>query len=396
MSTPSITPRAAGVPMSGIREIVDKVAGRDGIAHLEMGQPDFPTPAHIVEAAVASVRNGSGYTHSAGTPALREALAADLVAKGLPATPEQVIVTQGGVQGCSLLLSALVSPGDEVLVPDPAWPNFAMLATLHGATVVPYALRRADRYQPDVGEIDRLMTDRTRLLIINSPGNPTGGVFDADVVEQLVAVARRHGVTVLTDEVYDGLIFDGAPARAVRLDPDSVVGLYSFSKTYAMTGWRVGYVLAPTWLAPTLAKLQEPLLSCIPTMTQAGALAAVTGPQACVGEMLAAYRRRRDLIVDVLGAGGLAVDPPAGAFYLIVPLAPDADSREAALDLIDHGVAVSPGTAYGTAETAYLRVSLASSDDDCLMGSQRIVDWLAATDGGLAVTSTPSSGVALG
>jgi aspartate/methionine/tyrosine aminotransferase len=385
---------AADVPASGIREIVDKVAGRTGIAHLEMGQPDFPTPQHIIEAGVASVRQGSGYTHSAGTPALRDAIAAHLVAQGIPADPPQVIVTQGGVQGCSLLLSALVTPGDEVLIPDPAWPNFAMLAGLHGAVAVPYALHRADRYQPDPDEVARLITPRTRLLIINSPSNPTGGVFELGVVERLVEIARRAGVVVLTDEVYDALIFDGTPARAVRLDPDVVIGLYSFSKTYAMTGWRVGYVLAPPWLAPTLAKIQEPLLSCIPTMTQAGALAAVTGPQECIAEMLAAYRRRRDLIVDVLRGGGIDVDPPAGAFYLVVPLHPGADSRAAALDLIDHGVAVSPGTAYGSADPAYLRVSLASSDDDCHTGSRRIVDWFTATDGGSNLEPARSAPVA--
>lgn len=385
-------PWAEGVPASGIREIVDKVAGRTDVAHLEMGQPDFPTPTHVIEAAVASVRAGSGYTGSAGVPALREALADHLSRQGLPATPGQVIVTQGGVQGCSLLLSTLLQPGDEVLIPDPAWPNFAMLATLHGATIVPYVLRRANGYQPDIAEIERLITPRTKLLVVNTPANPTGSVFTTDAVEALVELAQRHGIVMLADEVYDGLIFDGEPARAARLAPDTVVGLYSFSKTYAMTGWRVGYLLAPSWLAPTLAKVQEPLLSCIPTMTQAGALAAITGPQACVTEMLAAYRRRRDLIVEILRSGGLDVDPPAGAFYLILPLAHDADARLGALELVDHGVAVSPGTAYGTAETHYLRLSLASSDDDCREGSRRLVDWFHATDGGRNLLGARSGG----
>ena len=384
-------PWAEGVPASGIREIVDKVAGRTDVAHLEMGQPDFPTPPHIIEAAVDSVRAGSGYTHSAGVPALREALAAHLVSEGLPATPGQVIVTQGGVQGCSLLLSSLVQPGDEVLLPDPAWPNFAMLTALHGATIVPYVLRRASGYQPDLAEIESLITPRTRLLVVNTPANPTGSVFTPEAVEGLVELSQRHGIVMLADEVYDGLIFDGEPARAARLAPDHVVGLYSFSKTYAMTGWRVGYLLAPAWLAPTLAKVQEPLLSCIPTMTQAGALAAITGPQACVTEMLGAYRRRRDLIVDTLRGGGLEVDRPAGAFYLILPLAAEADSRLAALELVDHGVAVSPGTAYGSAETQYLRLSLASSDEDCRDGSQRLVEWYHATEGGRHLVGSATS-----
>jgi aspartate aminotransferase len=380
---------AAGIPASGVREIIDRVAGRSDIAHLEMGQPDFPTPAHIIDAAVESVRAGSGYTGSAGVPQLREALATYLRGLDLPATTDQVIVTQGGVQGCSLLMSSLLVPGDEVLIPDPAWPNFAMLTALHGATVVPYTLRRETRYQPDVAELERLITPRTRLLVVNTPSNPTGSVFDRDVVEALAELVQRHNIVMLADEVYDGLIFDGEPARFAGLAPEHVVALYSFSKTYSMTGWRVGYLLAPNWLAPTLAKVQEPLLSCIPTMTQAGALAAITGPQECVTEMLGAYRRRRDLIVDVLRGGGLDVDPPAGAFYLTLPLAERADARLGALELVDHGVAVSPGTAYGEAEANYLRLSLASSDDDCAQGSKRLVEWYRATDGGLS--SSPVS-----
>jgi aspartate aminotransferase len=377
---------AAGIPASGVREIIDRVAGRSDIAHLEMGQPDFPTPAHIIDAAVESVRAGSGYTGSAGVPQLREALATYLRGLDLPATTDQVIVTQGGVQGCSLLMSSLLVPGDEVLIPDPAWPNFAMLTGLHGATVVPYTLRRENRYQPDVAELEGLITPRTRLLVVNTPSNPTGSVFDRDVVEALAELVQRHDIVMLADEVYDGLIFDGEPARFARLAPEHVVALYSFSKTYSMTGWRVGYLLAPNWLAPTLAKVQEPLLSCIPTMTQAGALAAITGPQECVTEMLGAYRRRRDLIVDILRGGGLDVDPPAGAFYLTLPLAEGADARLGALELVDHGVAVSPGTAYGEAETNYLRLSLASSDDDCAQGSKRLVEWYRATDGGLSLS----------
>lgn len=381
---PQVTEWARAVPVSGVREIIDLAAGRPDIIRLEMGQPDFPTPSHIVEAAVASARAGSGYTYSAGTPALRAAISDRLRADhGLPATPEQVIVTQGGVQGCSLLLSSLLQPGDEVLIPDPAWPNFEMLAVLHGATPVRYPLRPEDGFVPDPERVAALITARTKILVINTPSNPTGTVFPAEVVDRLLALAGRHDLVVLADEVYDKLIFDGlSAANMATLDPERVVALYSFSKTYSMCGWRVGYLLAPTWLAPTLGRLQEPMLSCLSTVTMAAAEAAMTGPQDAVTEMRDAYQGRRDLAVGLLRAGGLEPVPPQGAFYLMVSLAPGADSWACALDLVERDLAVSPGAAYGDVAAGHLRLSLASSPDALRTGIARLLDWFADTGGG--------------
>src|SRR5262245_4547723 len=345
---PAAGPTAARVPASGIREIVNLVVERGGdVLRLEIGEPDFRTPAHVIEAGHRAALAGARYTQSAGTPALREAISAKLErVNHLRCPPERVIVTQGAVQGCSAVLAAVLEPGDEVLIADPAWPNYEMLALLHGAVPVRYPSPPERGFLPDVAEIGRLVGPRTRVLVLNSPSNPAGAVFRPELVAGLVDLARRHGLVVLADEVYDELIFEGAPANAASLDPERVVGLYSFSKTYAMTGWRVGYVAAPAWLAPTLWKLQEPLGSCVAAGSQAGAVAALEGPQDCVAEMRDAYRRRRDLVVGLLAEAGIQVPTPHGAFYLMLPFASGVDGRRAALDLVEHGVSVAPGSAF--------------------------------------------------
>lgn len=382
---PTVSDWAAAVPMSGVREIFHLIAGREDMLHLEIGQPDFPTPSHIVEAAVESARAGSGYTASAGVPSLREAIRDKLEkVNGLSVTTEQVIVTHGGVQGCALVLSTLVKPGAEVLIPDPTWPNFEMLVRLHGAVPVHYSLDPSNEWLPDLDEVESLITDRTQLIIVNSPANPTGSLFPDSMIDGFIALAKRHDIPMLSDEVYDELIFDGLkPANAFARDDEHVIALYSFSKTYSMTGWRVGYVVAPEWAAPTLGRIQEPMVSCLSTVTQAAAEAAITGPQDAVGMMRDTYQNRRDAALGILASGGYEVYSPAGGFYLMVPLAEGADSKKAAFNLIDHGVALSPGTAYSATATNYLRISLASSDHDLEHGMKRVVAWLDASKRGL-------------
>jgi aspartate/methionine/tyrosine aminotransferase len=197
-----------------------------------------------------------------------------------------------------------------------------------------------------------------------------------------VALAAQHDLLVLSDEVYDELIFAGEPAAAARFDAERVVGVYSMSKTYAMTGWRVGYLTAPSWLAPALWRLQEPLISCVSAVAQAAALAALQGPQDCVGQMRAAYLHRRDLAVRQLREAGIEVTPPQGAFYLMLPLATGCDSRLAALDLVDQGVSVAPGSAFGDVARDHIRISLAPAEDVLAEGISRLTAWHAATRGG--------------
>jgi aspartate aminotransferase len=384
---PGVSPTAAGVPGSGIREIVNLVVERGGdVLRLEIGEPDFRTPEHVVEAAHRAALAGVGYTQSVGTLALREAISAKLErVNELRCPPERVIVCQGAVQGCSAVLSALLQPGDEVLIADPAWPNYEMLALLHGAVPVRYPTPAERGFLPDVGEVEALVGPRTRVLVVNSPSNPAGAVFPPELVEGLVELARRRDLVVLADEVYDELIFEGGSANMASLDPERVVGLYSFSKTYAMTGWRVGYVAAPAWLAPALWTLQEPLISCISAVSQAAALAALEGPQDCVAEMREAYRRRRDLVVRLLGEAGIEVSTPHGAFYLMLPFAAGVDGRMAAFDLVEHGVSVAPGSAFGQAARDHARLSLASSEQVLSAAVERLVGWYRKTGGGASL-----------
>ena len=390
---PKVSEAAAAVPGSGILEIFHMIAGRDDMLHLEIGQPDFPTPSHIIEAAARSARAGSGYCDRAGVLSLRKVIQEKLAAvNGIDVPTDQVVITQGGVQGCSATLSAIVRPGDEVLIPDPGWPNFEMLVRLQGASPVYYSVDPANDWLPDPAEVESLISNRTALIIMNSPANPTGALFPDPLVDRFIEIAQRHDVTLLSDEVYDELIYDGGkPANAFSRGGEHVVSVYSFSKTYSMTGWRVGYLVAPEWLAPTLSRIQETVVSCISTVTQAAGEAAITGPQDAVTMMSDTYRRRRDRAIEILAAEGFDVPPPAAGFFLMVPLAEGADSKRGALNLIDQGVALSPGTAYSYTATNYLRISLASSDHAIEHGVARVAKWLKATDRGM--TTVPAGAI---
>jgi aspartate aminotransferase len=383
-----LSPLAEQVPPSGIREIVNLVINRPPgeVLRLEVGEPDFRTPGHIVQAAAEAAAKGVGYTQSSGILPLREALATRIErVGGLRYEPSDIVVTQGGVQGVSAVFAAILSPGDEVLIPDPAWPNYEMLVLLRGAVPVHYTLPPSQGFVPDPSEVEARITPRTRAIVFNSPANPTGAVIGAHVVEALVRIAQRHGIWLLSDEVYDELIFEGEPANAAQYDRDVVIGVYSFSKNYAMTGWRVGYVAVPKPLAVLLTTIQEPLVSCISAVSQYAALAALDGPQDCVAEMRAAYQARRDLMVSLLTEAGFDVVRPSGAFYQMLPFAPGVDSRAAALDLVDNGVAVAPGTAFGSVAADHARLSLASSEQTISGAVERIAAWAERTDRGAAL-----------
>lgn len=375
---------ATRLPHSGIREIVDlALAAPSPIIRLEIGEPDFATPAHVTEAAFDAARVRVSYVQTAGVPALREAVGARLQrAYGVAAPLERVLITHGAVQAIDAILSAVVGPGDEVLVPDPAWPNYEMQTTLLGATPVHYPLRPEDAFQPDLAEIRRLITPRTRVIVLNSPNNPTGTVMSPDLVAGIVALAVENDLLVVSDEVYDEIVFDGAHVNAAAFAPDHVASVFSFSKTYAMTGWRVGYALVPEWLADTVTRILELESSCVSSVTQAAALAAVTGPQDAVAHMRDAYRSRRDLAAHILGRAGVDIVRPEGAFYLMLPLPDRTDSRLAALDLVRAGVSFAPGSAFGRTTPHHLRVSLATSEDGIREGLSRYLAWSDA--GGLS------------
>ncbi len=292
-----------------------------GIIRLEVGEPDLPIEPHIVAAAQEAAALGVGYTQSFGIAPLREAIVDRLRrVAGLTYAADEIVIGQGGVQAMSVTFAALLDAGDEVLLPDPAWPNYAMTAMLRGAVAVPYALPASNGFLPDVDQLRDLITERTRLIVINSPANPTGAVFPAELVASIVELAAEHDLWVLSDEVYDELVFEGAMANAAQYDRERVVGIYSFSKTYSMTGWRVGYAACPLPLAQLLGTIQEPMVSCISGVSQYAALAALQGPQDECRPQARVYRARRDLVGELLRDGGFEAVRPAGAFYQMVPL----------------------------------------------------------------------------
>ena len=373
---------ASTMPVSRIREIMELAWEDPEVIHLEVGEPDFPTPEHVVEAAYEAARTGhTRYAPNAGLPELREALADKVTRRNrYEANPDQVLVTQGGIQALYLVLLALLEPGDEVMLPDPAWPNFRMIAHLLGARVLPYPLVSEGDFLPRLEDLERLVTPRTRAILVNTPSNPLGTVVPRELVDTLLEFARRRDLWYISDEVYDEIVFDDAfvSAGAVADASDRLVSVYSFSKVYAMTGWRVGYLVAPPDLAKLLTGMQEPIVSCVNTPAQLAALAAVTGPQDVVREMRESYQERRDELLEILERGNLPSSQPSGAFYVWTDVSvANVPSMEFARSLIEREqVAVAPGSAFGDLGEGYVRMSLASSREDLLDGASRLVRFV--------------------
>jgi aspartate/methionine/tyrosine aminotransferase len=368
---------AAAMPHSGIREIMNAAWGRSDVLHLEVGQPDFPTPAPVVSAAAEAARAGhTGYTPTAGIPALREALAAKVrQVNGFAVEPDQIVLGNGGAQTLHACMLALTEPGDGILLPDPAWPNFLMMAQLLHLDVAHYGLTPAGGFLPQIAELERLVTPRTRVLLLNSPSNPLGAVIGRERMEEVLDFAARHQLWVLSDECYDQITFDDTAVSPAALDRDGrVVTVFSFSKTYAMTGWRLGYAAAPPEVAEVLAKSQEPLISCVNTPTQYAGLAALETPPEVLASMVAAYRQRRDTVVDRLAAFGMSAFRPSGAFYAWVDIGDSGlGAREFALRLLaEERVAAAPGTAFGARGEGFLRLSLATAEEDLAEAATRI------------------------
>jgi aspartate/methionine/tyrosine aminotransferase len=339
------------------------------IIHLQIGEPDFDTPAHVREAAKRALDEGA--THYApfpGIPALREAIAADVGRrKGVAADPSQVFVTVGGKGVMLYAILGLIDPGDEVIVPDPGYPIYESLTRFVGATPVPIPIRMENQFRLDVDELAGLITPRTRLLMINSPANPTGGVLTRADLERIAELAQEHDLWVMTDEIYGRILYDGAEHVSIGSLPgmaDRTIILDGFSKTFAMTGWRLGYAVVPTSLIKTYSQLVINTISCAPTFAQVGAVQALVGPQDDVDAMVVEFKARRDLIVAGLDEiPGIRCATPLGAFYAFPSIAGTGLSgAELAERLLQEaGVCVLAGTAFGGVGTDHIRVSYANS-----------------------------------
>jgi aspartate aminotransferase len=376
---PHLAPNAEQMPRSGIRRIMDMAwsLGQPVIG-LHVGEPSFQTPDHVRKAAQDALERGdTRYVPNAGIMPLRIAIA-DKVAghNRITATPEQVIVSAGGMQALYVALSATVQAGDEVLIPDPGWPNFAMAVQLLQGTPVRYPVRLENSFLPDVDELDRLVTNRTKAIIVNSPSNPLGAVLTANLAAKLCRLADAHDLWVISDECYDAITFDiPHVSLAAHDEQQRVISCFSFSKTYAMTGLRVGYLVAPEEAAATAAKMQEPLIACVNAPAQYAALAALEGPQDVVEVMRRTYQHRRDVATQLLRDSSTGFLMPDGAFYLWIDVRDrcQGDVETWALQLLrEQHVAVAPGTTFGPMGQGWARVSLATETDDLLEGLRRI------------------------
>jgi aspartate/methionine/tyrosine aminotransferase len=360
------------------------------IVHLEIGEPDFDTPANVRAAAKQALDEGA--THYApfpGIPTLREAIAADATArKGFPVTPDRVFVTVGGKGVMLYAILGIVDPGDEVIVPDPGYPIYESLVRFVGGTPVAIPIRMANDFRLDVDELASLITPRTRMLVVNSPANPTGGVLTRTDLERIAELAIRHDLAVLADEIYSRILYDGTEHVSIASLPgmaERTIVLDGFSKTYAMTGWRLGYAIVPPTLVQTYSQLIINTISCAPTFAQLGAVEALTGPQGDVDAMVVEFRARRDLVVDGLNAiVGVSCLRPTGAFYAFPDIAGTGlTGAELAERLLhDAGVCVLAGTAFGGVGTGHIRISYANSRENLSLALDRIrglVESLSAT-----------------
>lgn len=370
---------ASALPRSGIREIMALASQMQGVIHLEVGEPSFNTPPHIIDAAFeAAGRGETKYTSNYGTPKLRSTIATKYAARwNAPVAMENVLASTGGVNAIAAATFAVVEPGDEILVPDPAWPNYISIAGLAHAKPVRYPCPVEGGFLPDLEALRSLITPRTKILIICNPSNPTGVVFPAATVEALVRLAAEHDLYLIADEIYESLVFDGDHTPAHQFDTDGrVITISGFSKTFAMTGWRLGYAIANPELIQLAGKMMEPLTSCPSAVSQAAGIAAIEGPQDCVEAMRLAYLNRRNIARDTLAPAGLLPVVPQGAFYALLDLrSTGLPSRELAMTILEEEkVAVAPGDTFGNVSaTGMVRMSLASSDEDVAEGCRRIV-----------------------
>lgn len=355
---------------------------------LHVGEPSFNTPEHIRQAAIEAIQHEPlTYGPPEGWPWLREPLAEKIArVDGYTLKPTNVAIAMGGTGALQAALLATVGAGDEVLVPDPHWPHYTIQLATCGATRVSYPLDPHNDWLPDIDQLERLVTPRTRLLLINTPANPTGAVFPPSLVADLLDFARRHDLYLLSDECYDEIVFERrhtSPASLLSYDEfeqGRVICVYTFSKSYAMTGWRIGYVAAGSALMKTITYVLDGMQTTISTAIQRAAAAALSGPQACVSDMRDAYRQRRDLAVRLLREHDRYFYTPRGAFYLLIDISsrehPQRQSRRFALDLLrERNVTTASGSSFGSTIEHYVRISLAASEAEIERGIRAICEF---------------------
>ena len=361
--------RARGTGGSLIREMFERARAYEGdLVRLETGEPDFDTPGFVVDAAAEAAHDGAThYTATAGIDPLREAIAAKIERdNGIGVGPEGVVATAGAVDALATTFLTVVDPGEEVVLPSPDWPNYEPAIREAGGEPVRVPRSPADGFALDVDGVVEAIGAETAAVLLCRPDNPTGRVFDESAVREIARVAAAHDAYVIADEVYERLLYEGSRRSIVEIadDPSWVVSINSASKSYAMTGWRLGWLAAPHDVAEAATTLKQGLSLHPSTLAQHGALAAITGPQAEFEAMVEAYAERRDAVVDrIAGIPGVSCPRPEGAFYAFVDVSGlSGSSTDVAVRLLDeYGVSATPGEAFGPAGEGHLRFSYANS-----------------------------------
>jgi aspartate/methionine/tyrosine aminotransferase len=358
------------------------------IIHLEIGEPDFDTPEHIKTAAKQALDAGAThYGPSAGLPELREAIAKHIgETRGVPVSPEEVVVTPGAKPIMFFTIMALIGEGDEAIYPNPGFPIYESVIRFVGGVPVPIPLREETGFGFDMAELERRVSSRTKLIIINSPENPTGGVLERAQIERIAAIAAERRIPVLADEIYRQFLYEGEFQSIMSLPGmrEHTILLDGFSKSYAMTGWRLGYGVMPAALAEHITRLMVNSNSCTASFVQLAGIAALQGDQTPVGRMVAEFRRRRDIVVDGLNAlPGVRCARPRGAFYVFPSVTgtgrPSAEIAERLLN--EAGVAALSGTAFGEFGEGYLRLSYANSEANLREALERMRPLFASLAG---------------
>ncbi len=383
-----IHPTVRDAAASGIVEVFDYGRGRQGLIPLWIGEGDLPPPSVAAEAAKASIDRGETfYTAQAGIPALREAIAGYMTRVygrapgGLPFRPENFFVTIGGMHAIEIATRLTLGPGDEALIPSPAWPNFVGAIETSGARAVPVPLGRKGRWSLDPESLRAAVTPATKVVFLNSPANPTGFVATREELAATLAAAREHGLWIVADEIYGRLTYDGARAPSfhdVMAPDDKILFVQTLSKNWAMTGFRVGWLEAPPALGPVIENLVQFTTSGVPVFTQRAAIAALNEGEAFLAAQIERCRRSRDILCEGLRATSrVRFFAPEATFYLFFEIDGFPDSRALALRLIDEaGIGTAPGSAFGPGGEGHLRVCFAR--DPALMeeATRRLVRWL--------------------
>ena len=373
--------RVTSIPTSGIRVIFERAAKMEDVVRLEIGEPGFATPNHIKEAAKKALdENWTHYTTFSGLLELREAIATKMKSEnGVDADPEtEVIVTSGACCAVALAMMATINPGEKVLVPDPGWPVYEGCVKMVDGISVHYSLRESNNFRIDVDELREKVSEKTKLIIINSPNNPTGSVLTKKELEAIRDFVLENDLLVLSDEVYEKIIYDGVKHYSIGSFSDMkehTITVNSFSKTYAMTGWRLGYAIARSDIIEQMSRLNLHINTCASSIAQRAGIAALKGPQDCVARMVKEYERRRDYLVKSLNEiDGFSCLKPEGAFYVFPNVSGlNMTSFDCSMFLLNNArVATTPGNTFGNLGEGYIRLSYANSLDNLRKAITRI------------------------